>query len=72
MYIIFPGQMQLLQMFVRHEGKTTMSLPGGLIALLVLCKVKKTSVMTTPKCLGAHIWQICLADLPPANRAYIP
>ena len=48
--------------------------------MLVVCNVeftglmqsKKTSVMTTPKHLGAHIWQICLADLSPTNQAYIP
>ena len=30
---------------------------------------EKTSVMTTPKCLGAHIWQICLADLPTSQSS---
>ena len=34
-------------------------------ALIGLTRSEKTSVMTTPKRPGAHIWQICLADLPP-------
>ena len=43
---------------------------GGSL-LIGLTRSEKTSVMTTPKRPGAHIWQICLADLPP-NRAKIP
>ena len=32
--------------------------------LVGLTRSEKTSVMTTPKRPGTHIWQICLADLP--------
>ena len=38
------------------------------ISVTGLTRSEKTSVMTTPKRPGTHIWQICLADLPPQSR----
>ena len=34
-----------------------------ILTVIGLMQSKKTSVMSTPKCLGAHFWQIYLADL---------
>ena len=35
------------------------------LTLIGLTRSEKTSVMATPKRLGAHIWQICLAGSTP-------
>ena len=45
--------------------RTIFFLSVGYFPLFGLTRNEKTSVMTTPKRPGAHIWQICLADLPP-------